>query len=253
MNVFTKYHLSYHDLTINLHDTAPMLGYANELPDDILAIVREVMDETAECFDICGGYQIFNQITFLPEGRHIRITPETRTAQPSTKLNPKPETIFSPNKIVYHQLKHSEQIAVFVCTAGEGISHWSKQIMSSDPLKGFIADILGSVVVETAIEAIQQKLSDETQQAGLKTTNRYSPGYCGWLTQEQHKLFDLLPKENCGIRLTESALMLPIKSVSGFIGIGANVRFNPYTCRLCDAKSCVYRNKHVKDANIAQV
>jgi len=230
MNTFTKYHLSYHDLTINLHDTAPMLGYENTLPDDIFAIVKEVMAETADCFDICGGYQIFDQIAFVPEGRHIHIT----------------DIVFSPNRIVYHQMKHSEQIAVFVCTAGDGISHWSKQIMSSDPLKGFIADILGSVVVETAIEAIQQKLSDEMQQAGLKITNRYSPGYCGWLTQEQHKLFSLLPKENCGISLTESALMLPIKSVSGFIGIGANVRFNPYTCQLCDAKSCVYRNRKAR-------
>ena len=238
MNTFSKYHLSYHELTINLHDTAPMLGYKSELPDDIFAIVQEVMDETAGCFDICGGYQIFDQIDFIPEGHQIRITSDTRHRTQ--------DTIFSPDKIVYHQLKHSEQIAVFVCTAGEDISHWSKQMMSSDPLKGFIADILGSITVETAIEAIQQRLSDKMQQAGLKITNRYSPGYCGWATSEQHKLFNLLPKENCGIQLTEGALMLPIKSVSGFIGIGANVRFNPYTCQLCDAIQCVYRNKKMR-------
>ena len=80
------------------------------------------------------------------------------------------------------------------------------------------------------------------EQAGLKITNRYSPGYCGWDTREQHKLFSLLPENSCGIRLTESALMLPIKSVSGFIGVGANVRFNPYTCKMCDAEFCVYRS-----------
>jgi len=238
MNTFTEHHLLYRELTINPHDTAPLLGYESMLPDDILTIVHEVMDETAECFDICGGYQIFDQIAFVNEGHQIRITSEAQ--------NPELETIFSPHKIVYHQLKHSEQIAVFVCTAGDGISQWSKQMMASEPLKGFIADILGSVVVETAIETIQQKLSDEMERAGLKITNRYSPGYCGWPTHEQHKLFNLLPEENCGIRLTESALMLPIKSVSGFIGIGANVRFNPYTCQLCDAMFCVYRNRKVK-------
>ena len=245
MNTFVKHRLSYHELTINPHDTAPMLGYESVLPDDILDIVKEVMDETAECFDICGGYQIFNRVAFVKEGHHIHITPETRNSKPETR-NPELETVFSPHKTVYHQLKHSEQIAVFVCTAGEGISHWSKQMMPSDPLKGFIADILGSVVAETAIETIQQKLSDEMQQVGLKITNRYSPGYCGWSTQEQHKLFSLLPEENCGISLTESALMLPIKSVSGFIGIGANVRFNPYTCQICDATFCVYRNRRVR-------
>ena len=242
VNYFTRYHLSYSELTIDPHDTAPMLGYESRLPDDILAIVQEVMDETAGCFNICGGYQIFDQVDFIKDERHIRITDVARHLSPVTD--------FSPQDIVYHQLKNSEQIAVFVCTAGDGISQWSKQIMAAnDPLKGFIADILGSVVVETAIDVIQQKLSDEMKLAGLKITNRYSPGYCGWPTQEQHKLFSLLPEENCGIRLTESALMLPIKSVSGFIGIGTNVRFNPYTCLLCNATQCVYRNKKSSYAN----
>ena len=239
MNPFVKYHLSYSELPIDPHHTAPLLGYAGALPDDILAIVKEVMEETAGCFDICGGYQIFDQVSFDKDGHHINIKDTTRY--------PSSVTDFTPHKIVYHQLKHSEQIAVFVCTAGDGISQWSKQMMPTDPLKGFIADILGSVVVETAIDTIQQRLSAEMKEAGLKITNRYSPGYCGWPTSEQHQLFSLLPDENCGIRLTDSALMLPIKSVSGFIGIGANVRFNPYTCRNCDATYCVYRNKKVEN------
>ena len=231
MSKFIKYRLSYRELTVDLHDTAPLLGYESALPDDIFDMVKEVMDEVAGCFDICGGYQIFDDIAFIDNKKQIRLA----------------DVVFTPNKIVYHQLKHSERIAVFVCTAGDGISQWSKRMMdANDPLQGLIADILGSVVVETAIDAIQQKLSDEMAQTGLKITNRYSPGYCGWLTQEQHRLFGLLQEENCGIQLTASSLMLPIKSVSGFIGIGANVRFNPYTCRLCEAIHCVYRNKKSK-------
>ncbi len=228
MDSFKRIRLKYSELAINPHDTAPMLGYESVLPDDILAIVEEVMEETAGCFDICGGYQIFDRIAFNGDGRCIRIA----------------GTDFNPQKIVYHQLNHSEQIAVFVCTAGNGIEQWSKQMMAAnEPLKGFIADILGSVVVESAIDVIQQQLSKDMEQKGLKITNRYSPGYCGWPTQEQHKLFGLLPEENCGIHLTESALMQPIKSVSGFIGIGSDVRFSPYTCQICDATYCVYRNK----------
>jgi hypothetical protein len=231
MNTFIKHRLSLRELTINLHHTAPLLGYEDDLPDDILAIVQDVLNETAGCFDICGGYQIFDRIAFIKDGRQIRIA----------------DVDFTPHKTVYHQLKHSERIAVFVCTAGEGISNWSKQMMAANELlKGFIADILGSVVVEAAIEAIQQKLSAEMTQAGLKITNRYSPGYCGWPTVEQHKLFSLLPEENCGVTLTDSALMLPIKSVSGVIGIGANVSFHPYTCQLCDAAFCVYRNRKMR-------
>jgi len=225
--MFQISNLRFCELSIDPRSIAPMLGYENTLPDDILAIVEEVMDEIAGRFDICGGYQIFDNVTFIMDEYIIRFA----------------ETDFAVNKIVYQQLKKSEHIAVFVCTAGNGVSYWSRQIMSAEPLKGYIADILGSVVVEAAIDAIQKKLEEEMKQAGLKITNRYSPGYCGWHTGEQHKLFGLLPDNICGIQLTESALMLPVKSVSGFIGIGANVRFNSYTCRICDAKFCVYRKK----------
>ena len=230
MNSFTAYYFSLEDLTVDINNTAPLLGYKDTLPDDIYLMVKEVFNETADCFDIHGGYQIFDRVSFIKNEAQIRIE----------------NVAFSSNKIIYHQLKNSEQLAIFVCTAGEGISQWSKQMIPDDPLKGFIADILGSVVVESAIDVIHQKLNDETEQKGLKITNRYSPGYCNWHTSEQHKLFSLLPPKICGIQLTDSALMLPIKSVSGFIGIGAKVRFNPYTCQLCEATHCVYRNKKSK-------
>jgi hypothetical protein len=41
---------------------------------------------------------------------------------------------------------------------------------------------------------------------------------------EQHKLFSLLPPGICGITLSDSALMHPIKSVSGITGIGKHCK-----------------------------
>lgn len=204
-----------------------MLGYPDRLPNDILPIVEEVMDETTPFFDIRGGYELFNRIEFTAELHQIRIE----------------NTVFNPRQIVFSQLKHSEMLAIFICTAGKGISHYVKNTMPADPLKGFIADILGSLVVEMATDRLMQTLSQNMTPRGLHITNRYSPGYCNWPTSEQHLLFALLPPENCGILLTESALMHPIKSVSGFAGIGANVRFQPYKCKLCDATNCGYRNR----------
>jgi cobalamin-dependent methionine synthase I len=58
---------------------------------------------------------------------------------------------------------------------------------------------------------------------------------------EQHKLFQLMPDNYCGIRLNTSALMDPEKSISGFIGIGEHVRYNQYTCGLCEMDNCIYR------------
>jgi hypothetical protein len=110
-----------------------------------------------------------------------------------------------------------------------------------DPITGYIYDMLGSLVADAAADLIQEDLEKIILQGGRKITNRYSPGYCGWDVSEQHKLFLLLPDNYCGIRLTESALMNPIKSISGIIGIGEKVRFNPYPCTLCEMTNCAYR------------
>jgi len=67
---------------------------------------------------------------------------------------------------------------------------------------------------------MQGDLEKNMRDSGKKITNRYSPGYCGWDVTEQHKLFQLMPENYCGIKLTPSALMDPVKSISGIIGIG---------------------------------
>ncbi|MCK7517168.1 MAG: hypothetical protein MZV64_05325 [Ignavibacteriales bacterium] len=43
------------------------------------------------------------------------------------------------------------------------------------------------------------------RESGLKTTNRFSPGYCGWHVSEQHNLFRLVPDNYCGITLNDIA------------------------------------------------
>ena len=90
---------------------------------------------------------------------------------------------------------------------------------------------------------IQEKFGNAMKASGHKITNRYSPGYCGWKTSEQFMLFRIFPENFCGVRLTESALMKPIKSISGVIGIGSHVEYHEYHCDLCDAVNCMYRNK----------
>src|SRR4030042_6081869 len=108
-------------------------------------------------------------------------------------------------------------------------------------LKGYVYDVVGSEIVEAAGDLMQNELEKNMLVKGKKITNGFSPGYCGWDVAEQHKLIQLLPDNYCGIRLTDSALMDPVKSVSGFIGIGANVKRLPYTCSFCDMKGCLYR------------
>ncbi|MDP4209262.1 MAG: hypothetical protein Q8928_10665 [Bacteroidota bacterium] len=63
-----------------------------------------------------------------------------------------------------------------------------------DLLKGYVYDLFGSVVVESAMDMIQESLKSEMERKGYKITNRYSPGYCGWTVDHQKKMFSLLQK-----------------------------------------------------------
>ncbi|MCP4146820.1 MAG: hypothetical protein GY757_03625, partial [bacterium] len=78
----------------------------------------------------------------------------------------------------------------------------------------------------------------------------YSPGYCGWHISGQRKLFDWLNPEAIGIRLNESYLMSPLKSISGVLTAGeASIhRFDntfPF-CAQCRTFSCRERMKDVE-------
>ena len=220
------------ELNLNFSQIESVMGYKQgESQKHISDLISEVLKETEAICNIKAEYRIFSGIHFNDTEKTVEIN----------------HLVFQIKKIVYGLIKKSDSIAVFLCTAGEGIGIRSKKAMKEgDLLTGYIYDVIGSEIVESAADLMQNELEKTVLSSGKKITNRYSPGYCGWNVADQHKLFQLVPSNFCGIRLTESALMDPIKSVSGIIGIGENVRFNPYTCNLCDIKTCIYRNAREK-------
>ena len=108
----------------------------------------------------------------------------------------------------------------------------------------FILDVIGSCIAEKAGDKMELLLEKEI--ADYNHTNRFSPGYCGWDLTEQKKLFALLDGNPCGIKLSESCLMMPIKSISGIIGTGKNVTKKEYGCQFCELETC-YKRKYKKE------
>jgi len=228
------YQFDFNDLKITVSQIEKVLGY-NE--GDDRAFVRDLIDELLiESQKICSikaQYSVFNDISFDKDSRSVTIKGIS----------------FQIKKIVFGQINKSDSAALFLCTAGDEIGIRSRKAMQDrDFLKGYIYDVIGSEIVETAADLMQDNLEKDAASKGLKITNRYSPGYCGWDVAEQHKLFQLIPDNFCEVRLAESALMSPEKSISGIIGIGRDVRRNSYTCHICDMKDCI--NRKVKEKGV---
>jgi len=152
---------------------------------------------------------------------------------------------FDTGNIITKRFRKSDTIAIFVSTAGKEPEKESKELMNKgDIIEGYLLDVIGSELAEEAGNILESKITELLSPFNMHITNRYSPGYCNWKVSEQKKLFSLLPEKFCGVELTESSLLIPIKSISGFIGVGKNANKEDYQCSICDIDYCFKRNKN---------
>jgi hypothetical protein len=223
---------SFVQLDVKPSEIAVLLGYPDgNLPEPFAGYLSEAISKAATFGDIRGAVFMADQISFS-DNKDRLITDGIE---------------FLMGKTVAKELRNSEAVALFICTAGQEISELSRTLMyGDDPVLGYVYDVLGSVTVEAAMDKIHQEIKEMAALKGQLATNRYSPGYCNWSVADQHKLFSFFPENCCGVSLTESALMHPIKSVSGIIGLGKEVRYREYTCNLCGLAECFYRNRNME-------
>jgi hypothetical protein len=224
-----SYMIDFEELSLESGTIDDFIGFSSgEAPEPFPAIIKEILAESKKFVRPVGGFSLFENI------RVDRLNKKTIID----------DTTFNTQRIVTRHIDHAEMIAIFACTAGAEITRLASEYnKNGHTVHAYIADSMGSIIVERAMDVIQEHLNVVMAERGFRITNRYSPGYCGWEVSEQAKLFGLLPDEFCGISLTDSLLMKPIKSVSGIIGIGRQVSYDPYTCHHCRFVNCLYRDK----------
>ena len=222
----TETYIDFSHINLSTDDICRIMGYGEvEAMKDISDIVERMLFDISKIASPCFHYQI-------KEG-HV-----------DAGVLSIEGTGFQVGRIIGKQLVGSTHFACFLATAGERFNQYLEQLKNeNDMLNIYIADLIGSEIAERTCDYMEQVLDVEIHRSGWKHTNRYSPGYCGWDVAQQKKLFELFPSGACGVSLTASNLMLPIKSVSGVIGVGTNVSRKEYTCELCGYRNCYKRKK----------
>lgn len=180
---------------------------------------------------------------FMEEADRVRVKLSSIEAAGAFVTIDPAESVFQYGAIVGSAFLKAEKIALFVTTLGME----SKRIINSyleDPLTYYIADFLASEFAEGMSAYMYQRIKEYADRLGFVCSNRYSPGYCGWNVGEQGHLFRYFPENPCGIGLTDSFLMDPVKSVSGAVALGHEVKYEEYGCSECDEKNCLYKSKY---------
>ncbi|HHU99048.1 MAG TPA: vitamin B12 dependent-methionine synthase activation domain-containing protein [Bacteroidales bacterium] len=219
----------YSELLPSVDALAGVMGYLpGTAPEPVTDLIAGLSEELMTTGEARAEYTIFD---------HVKLDPLSKTVEVEG-------VVFHVKPIVFSQIKNAESVALFICTAGSEVDELSRKSMKEgDLLRGYVYDVIGSEVAEGAADRMQESMKTAVASSGMSITNRFSPGYCGWDVAEQHKLFTFFRENYCGITLTDSALMNPVKSVSGMIGIGSRVKYSPYRCHQCDDKNCIYRGK----------
>lgn len=167
--------------------------------------------------------------------------------------NPVQDLVPTPVAAVFPK---AEFIYLFAVTIGAGISVRVNDLFEKhDFALGYLLDALASAGAENAAAYILNNIFDlPVKEKPADRTARvldYNPGYCGWHMSGQRKLLDYLEADRIGIKLNESYLMQPLKSLSGAL-IGGRAAIHEFDadfpfCAGCVSRACRDRIDRVRE------
>jgi hypothetical protein len=137
------------------------------------------------------------------------------------------------SRILCVNLAQAHRVFLYVTTCGVEIAAWADSL--DDLLHRYWAEAIQVMALRCASQAMYRHM-DECYQPGK--TSHMSPGSLGeWPLSQQRPLFASLGnvQDGIGVRLTDSLLMVPAKSVSG-IRFPTEESFE--SCQLCPRENC---------------
>ena len=137
------------------------------------------------------------------------------------------------SRILRVNLEPVHRVFVYVATCGVELQQWAAG--RTDPLEQYWSNVVQESALGAASRALGAHLNDLYDPG---RTSSMAPGSLGeWPLSEQRPLFGFLgdTEQAIGVRLSESLLMVPTKSVSG-IRFATEERFE--SCQLCPRSDC---------------
>ncbi|WP_378956904.1 methionine synthase [Pelosinus sp. sgz500959] len=168
-------------------------------------------------------------------------------ANTATIMGSPPLTLHAPKIINY--LSQAIQIAVIGLTIGPKLEQKvSNYFSNGEYTSGLLLDAAGTTAVEVAADQVCDFIKNQAMRQGYLTLPRFSPGYGGWDITVQPLILDLANGDAINLKVTESCMLLPRKSITAVIGITAHQHdtnvgymYQDTTCPQCTQINCLAR------------
>jgi len=148
--------------------------------------------------------------------------------------------------LIAQHLGAAEQVIVMVCTVGEGVDAEIARQMDDDPGFALALDGVGSAAAEALAAQACLRFEQEAIARSWRASLPLSPGMVGWPVQEgQAQIFALVNAAEAGVHLTEGGMMVPRKSLSLVLGLGARLEAAGSACAFCTLhETCRYQDHY---------
>jgi len=150
--------------------------------------------------------------------------------------------------LVAGRLRAASMVAVVVATIGRGLEGRVSRMFGRDLPYALALDGLGSAAVERLARSARRHLVERARKKGWSATAPLSPGMEGWpLGAGQREVFRLLDPGACAVELTEEGFVVPRKTLTFALGLGACVAAGDEVeaCDSCAARPrCRHRSPH---------
>ncbi len=135
------------------------------------------------------------------------------------------------------------EVYLFAATLGVAVDTLIHRAVILDAAKGVVMQAAAAAAIEAYCDEENDRLRRQTEAEGLWLRPRFSPGYGDLsLACQRDFLRVLKAQKNIGLTLTDSGMMVPVKSVTALIGISpVPTACHRQGCEVCDKTDCPFR------------
>lgn len=165
------------------------------------------MDDTTQCLYNQGVNDVYN----VSEPRAVYVKAPINVSESTVEFG----FMTVKSQKLAKNLSGCKEAYIFCATLGIGVDRHFERLNKTSPARAMVFSAVGSSLVESLCDYVNERLSN-----GEETRPRFSCGYGDFCLEHQKDILTALEAgKRLGICLTDSYMMVPVKSVTAIIGI----------------------------------